>query len=204
MHEATSLPSLTATSACIGSVASKARPGHLRDLGASRSARCGHRKHVAVQSGSTGSLVGARDGTYCDCRGHCGLRLLIGGENRGWLAGTAGSTQSCQIACSAATTCAPSPRGRDALDEPARTSPIAKTPRRLVSSMRSALPLPAGEHESLGVKPIPEPLSQSVFGCAPMNRNRWRFRAARLASSARAPADRLQHAVLLQRDLRCA
>ena len=57
-------------------------------------------------------------------------------------------------ACSVATTCAPSPTAAATrLVEPARTSPIAKTPARLVSSgRRPRTELGAGAHEALGVE----------------------------------------------------
>src|SRR5215470_896304 len=50
------------------------------------------------------------------------------------------SPSSAKKACSAATTCAPSPTAAATrLTEPERTSPIANTPSRLVSSGRSLL-----------------------------------------------------------------
>src|ERR1700746_2145894 len=73
------------------------------------------RRHLANRVG-----VGAFGGHQC---------LLV-------LAGSAAlSPRSARKACSAATTCAPSPTAAATrLTEPERTSPIAKTPRRLVSS----------------------------------------------------------------------
>ena len=57
-------------------------------------------------------------------------------------------------ACSAATTCAPSPTAAATrLMDFARTSPMAKTPRRLVSSgMAIAAGILAGQHETLWIE----------------------------------------------------
>src|ERR1700730_2966669 len=80
---------------------------------------------------------------------------------------------SAKNACSAATAWAPSPTAAATrLVEPARTSPMATTPRTLVSSGRPAsLPV---KTKPLRSSATPEPLSQSVLRPAPMNRNRWR------------------------------
>src|SRR6476660_6261410 len=75
--------------------------------------------------------------------------------------------------CNVATTCAPSPTA-DAtrLTELERTSPMAKTPRWLVSSVspsaERSLPVSTNPFES---RAMPELASQPVFGSAPMKRN---------------------------------
>src|SRR5437764_14746870 len=85
-----------------------------------------------------------------------------------WPVGT--RSAAAKHACSVATTCAPSPTAAATrLVEPERTSPMANTPRRLVSSGRRLLVVSA----PVNTKPFvsndtPDPDSQSVFGPAPM------------------------------------
>src|SRR5258705_7143768 len=81
-------------------------------------------------------------------------------------------------AWSVATTCAPSTTAAATrLIEPDRTSPIAKMPLRLVSSGGRLPVLSAPVNTNpLGSNLMPDPDSQSVFGSAPMNRNRCRMR----------------------------
>src|SRR5271155_1025922 len=86
------------------------------------------------------------------------------------LAGSAAlSPASARKACSAATTCAPSPTAAATrLTEPVRTSPIANTPGRLVSRGRW---MSAPAHtKPLSSSMTPECDNQSVFGSAPMNK----------------------------------
>jgi hypothetical protein len=66
-------------------------------------------------------------------------------------------------------------RGGDLLIEPERTSPMVNTPRALVSHGRLVWsePLPVNTKPFWSIA-TPEPLGQSVFGSAPMNRKRWR------------------------------
>src|SRR5271169_3330870 len=77
-------------------------------------------------------------------------------------------------ACSAATTCAPSPTAAATrLTDPERASPIAKTPGRLVSS---GLCIFVPVHtKPLSSSITPDRDSHSVFGSAPMNKKRWRI-----------------------------
>ena len=79
-----------------------------------------------------------------------------------------------KVACSVATTCAPSPTAAATrLIEPERTSPIAKIPRRLVSSgLRVSLQSPPVSTKPLVSNATPDPDNQSVFGSAPMNKKR--------------------------------
>src|SRR5262249_31331060 len=79
-----------------------------------------------------------------------------------------------KVACSVATTCAPSPTAAATrLIEPERTSPIAKIPRRLVSSgLRVSLQSPPVSTKPFASNATPDPDNQSVFGSAPMNKNR--------------------------------
>src|SRR5207247_1497427 len=87
------------------------------------------------------------------------------------------SPASARKAGSPATTWAPSPTAAATrLTDPERTSPIAKTPGRLVSSGRPPPPRLA----SVSTKPLsssatPYCNNHSVFGSAPMNRKRWRI-----------------------------
>ena len=68
---------------------------------------------------------------------------------------------------------------------------------RLVSSGRRSSPASAPvSTKPLASSATPDPASQSVFGSAPMNRNRWRIGRRTSSPDARStPADRLQHAV---------
>src|SRR5262244_555051 len=77
-----------------------------------------------------------------------------------------------KVACSVATTCAPSPTAAATrLIEPERTSPIAKIPRRLVSSgLGVSLQSPPVSTKPLASNATPDPDNQSVFGSAPMNK----------------------------------
>ena len=77
-----------------------------------------------------------------------GHQILLGSaRSRRLVAGSA------RKACSAATTWAPSPTAAATrLIEPARTSPIAKTPARLVSQRRDGRRVGAGAHEALVVE----------------------------------------------------
>ncbi len=80
------------------------------------------------------------------------MAAFVGHQCLPVLAGSAAlSPASARKACSAATTCAPSPTAAATrLIDPERTSPIAKTPGRLVSS---GLPgSPSGAHEALVVE----------------------------------------------------
>jgi len=79
-----------------------------------------------------------------------------------------------KVACSVATTCAPSPTAAATrLIEPERTSPIAKIPRRLVSSgLRVSLQSPPVSTKPFASNATPDPDNQSVFGSAPMNKKR--------------------------------
>jgi hypothetical protein len=79
-----------------------------------------------------------------------------------------------KVACSVATTCAPSPTAAATrLIEPERTSPIAKIPRRLVSSgFRVSLQSPPASTKPFASNATPDPDNQSVFGSAPMNKQR--------------------------------
>src|SRR5208282_5376153 len=91
------------------------------------------------------------------------------------LAGSAAlSPASARKACSAATTCAPSPTAAATrLTEPERKSPIANTPGRLVSS---GLRLFAPVHtKPLSSSTTPDRDNHPVFGSAPMNKKRWRI-----------------------------
>src|SRR5947199_1405817 len=84
---------------------------------------------------------------------------------------------SARKACSVATICAPSPTAAATrFTEPDRTSPMANTPGRLVSSGRrpTATSAPARMNR-FSSSATPEPDSQSVFGSAPMKRKRWRI-----------------------------
>ena len=100
-------------------------------------------------------------------------------------------------ACSAATTCAPSPTAAATrLIEPA--AHVADREHAAAAGLQRS-PVAAGvcpvSTKPLASSATPDPASQSVFGSAPMNRNRWRI-GARVSSPCRAaPADRLQHAV---------
>ena len=75
----------------------------------------------------------------------------------------------------AAITCAPSPTAAATrLTEFERTSPTAKTPRRLVSSGRRSSPMSSPvSTKPRGSSFSPEAASQSVLGSAPMKENRW-------------------------------
>ena len=114
-------------------------------------------------------------GGYVDSR-HRGRVLSVSDVtfgNRYWRRSGRGSRN----ACSAAATCAPSPTAAATrLIEPDRTSPIAKTPRQLVSDGLRLLPASV----PVSTNPSPssdtgEPVSQSVFGSAPIKRKRWRM-----------------------------
>ena len=76
-----------------------------------------------------------------------------------------------KVACSVATTCAPSPTAAATrLIEPERTSPIAKIPRRLVSSgLRVSLQSPPVSKKPFASNATPDPDSHCVFGSASMN-----------------------------------
>src|SRR6516164_11044600 len=77
-------------------------------------------------------------------------------------------------ACSSATTCAPSPTAAATrLTEPERTSPIANTPSRVVSS--GLWMFAPARTKPLSSSITPDRDSHSVFGSAPMNRKRWRI-----------------------------
>ena len=69
-----------------------------------------------------------------------------------------------KVACSVATTCAPSPTAAATrLIEPERTSPIAKIPRRLVSSgLRVSLQSPPVSTKPFASNATPDPDNQSV------------------------------------------
>src|ERR1700730_9970719 len=97
------------------------------------------------------------------------------------LAGSAAlSPASARKACNAATTCAPSPTdAATRLTDPERTSPIANTPGRLVSSGLRGFASARTKPFASSVTPARD--NHSVFGSAPMNKNRWRI--ARLSSS---------------------
>src|SRR6516162_634890 len=96
---------------------------------------------------------------------HC---LLLSAES------AALSPRSAKKACSAAMTCAPSPTAAATrLTEPERTSPIANTPGRLVSS-GLWMSVPA-RTKPLSSSMTPDRDSQSVLGSAPMNKKRWRI-----------------------------
>src|SRR5258708_11372649 len=84
----------------------------------------------------------------------------------------AGWPASARKACSAATTCAPSPTAAATrLTDPARTSPIANTPGRLVSSgLRMLAPV---RTKPLSSSLTPEPDNQVGFASAPLNKDRW-------------------------------
>ena len=59
------------------------------------------------------------------------------------------------------------------LIEPERTSPIAKIPRRLVSSgLRVSLQSPPVSTKPFASNATPDPDNQLVFGSAPMNKKR--------------------------------
>src|SRR6516225_10092615 len=82
------------------------------------------------------------------------------------------SPRSARKACSAATTCAPSPTAAATrLTEPERTSPIANTPGRLVSSGLWMFAPARTNPLSTSIRPDRD--SQSVFGSAPINKKRW-------------------------------
>src|ERR1700757_4009757 len=84
------------------------------------------------------------------------------------------SPRSARKACSAATTCAPSPTAAATrLTEPERTSPIANTPGRLVS--RGLLVSVPARTNPLSSQHTPHRERQSVYGSAPMNKKRWRI-----------------------------
>src|SRR5262245_4563248 len=74
----------------------------------------------------------------------------------------------------AAITCAPSPpAAATRLTDPARTSPIANTPSRLVSSGRRPAPASAPVRTNpLASTTTSDAESHDVFGSAPMNRKR--------------------------------
>src|SRR6266481_8490612 len=110
-----------------------------------------------------------------------GVGAFVGHHCLPVLAGSAAlSPASARKACNAATTCAPSPTAAATrLTDPERTSPIANTPARVVSS---GLP----GFASVRTKPLsssvtPDPDNHPVFGSAPMNKKRWRL--ANFASS---------------------
>jgi hypothetical protein len=83
-----------------------------------------------------------------------------------------GSVFEAKVACSVATTCAPSPTAAATrLIEPERRSPIAKIPRRLVSNgLRVSLQSPPVSTKPFASNATPDPDNQSVFGSAPMNK----------------------------------
>src|SRR5271167_254877 len=93
--------------------------------------------------------------------GHQGLPVLA--------ESAALSPASSRKACSAATTCAPSPTAAATrLTDPERTSPIANMPDRLVSSgLRGLAPV---RTKPLSSSVTPEQDNQSVFGSAPINK----------------------------------
>src|SRR6266852_2732824 len=99
----------------------------------------------------------------------CRMSAFRGHQGPPIRAGAALLSVFARNACNAATTCAPSPTAAATrLTEPWRTSPIAKTPGRLVSSgpWRSS-PV---RIKPLASSAMPEPASQSALGSAPMNR----------------------------------
>src|ERR1700730_3114848 len=104
--------------------------------------------------------------------GHQCLPVLVGS--------VALSPASVRKPCSAATTCAPSPTAAATrLIDPERTSPIANTPGRLVSSSLWRLaPVPT---KPLSSSSIPDADNHPVFRSAPINKNRCRI--ARFSSS---------------------
>src|SRR5437016_1600877 len=79
-----------------------------------------------------------------------------------------------KVVCNVATTCAPSPTAAATrLIEPERTSPMAKMPRRLVSSgLRLSSQSPPVNTKPFASSAMSDPDSQYVFGSAPMNKNR--------------------------------
>src|SRR5712672_1052487 len=88
-----------------------------------------------------------------------------------WAGSAALSPASARKACSAATTCAPSPTdAATRLTDPERTSPIANTPGRLVSSGLTMLASVRTNPLSSSVTPDRD--NHSVFGSSPMNRKR--------------------------------
>src|SRR6516225_2493993 len=104
-----------------------------------------------------------------------GMGAFVGHQCLLVLAGSLGlSPRSAKKACSAAMTCAPSPTAAATrLTEPERTSPIANTPGRLVSS-GLWMSVPA-RTKPLSSSMTPDRDSQSVLGSAPMNKKRWRI-----------------------------
>src|SRR5712671_7241015 len=90
-----------------------------------------------------------------------------------WAGSAALSPASARKACSAANTCAPSPTAAATrLTDPERTSPIANTPGRLVSSgLWMFAPVRA---KPLSSSSTPDRDSHPVFGSAPINKNRFR------------------------------
>src|ERR1700720_2073309 len=99
-----------------------------------------------------------------------GVGAFVGHHCLPVLAGSAAlSPASARKACNAATTCAPSPTdAATRLTDPERTSPIANTPGRLVSSGLRGF-------ASVRTKPLASSVTDrdnhSVFGSAPMNKN---------------------------------
>src|SRR6516165_8686137 len=117
----------------------------------------------------------ATERAWCHLANGFGMDAFVGHQCLLVLAGSAApSPRSARKACSAATTCAPSPTAAATrLTEPERTSPIAYTPGRLVSS-GLWMSVPA-RTKPLSSSITPDPDSQSVFGSAPMNKKRWRI-----------------------------
>src|SRR6202040_2180348 len=103
-----------------------------------------------------------------------GMGAFVGHQSLPVLAGSAAlSPASPRKACNAATTCAPSPTAAATrLTDPERTSPIANTPGRLVSSGLPRLASVCTKPLSASVAPDRD--NHSVQGSAPMNENRWR------------------------------
>jgi hypothetical protein len=135
------------------------------------------------------SLRGARRSAPCEMTvpislPHC-LHCMFNGTNTahppsyepfGNSARTSGPLAD-KLACSIPTTWAPSPTAAATrFVEPERTSPIAKTPGRLVSkSRRSSLVSEPVTTKPFRSRAIPDPGSQSVLGSAPMKRKTCRI-----------------------------
>src|SRR5215472_11963805 len=101
----------------------------------------------------------ATERAWCHLANVVGVDAFVGHQCLLVLAGSVGlSPPSARKACSAAMTCAPSPTAAATrLTEPERTSPIAKTPGRLVSSGLSRLP--PVRIKPLSSSAMPEPAS---------------------------------------------
>src|SRR5271155_3909015 len=117
----------------------------------------------------------ATERARCHLANRVGVGAFGGHQCLPVLAGSAAlSPRSARKTCSSATTCAPSPTAAATrLTEPERTSPIANTPGRLVSS---GLWMSAPAHtKPLSSSITPDRDSHPVFGSAPMNKKRWRI-----------------------------